>query len=102
MVEAEVNHGIRGSRPLAQAFQILQIAPLRLCSGVDERLCPLLAAGQTQHLVARVNQLADQRRTNETCCACNKYTHLSLLALCTPGIDGPLSIRLKRRCSPNE
>ena len=50
---------------------------MHLCAGRDKRLGARIAARKTKHLVASVNQLRYESRTNETRRTCNKYTHMN-------------------------
>src|SRR5271170_7632540 len=52
MDEAGMDHGVRLSRSTAQAFQVLQIAPMHLGTSSGESLGSRIRAGQTQHLMA--------------------------------------------------
>jgi hypothetical protein len=55
MLESGVDDGIRRGYSAAQAFQVFQIASLRLSAGGGERLGARNAASQAEHLVAGVD-----------------------------------------------
>jgi hypothetical protein len=73
--EGGVDDGIAGGCPTAQAFQVFQIAAMHLRAGGCEQLGALIAARKTKHLVACVDELRNESRTDEACRARNKHTH---------------------------
>jgi len=46
---------------------------MRLSASRDQGLGPRVGAGQSQHLVSRVDQLPDNRGTDETPCPCDEH-----------------------------
>jgi hypothetical protein len=61
----------------AKTLQVFQIASMDLGAGSNEGAGPLIAARETEHLVAGVDQFTDCGRTNKACRACDEDTHRS-------------------------
>jgi hypothetical protein len=100
--ESNVKDGIGCGSSCAQAFQIFQIPSLCLSSVRDQRLGARVAARKAEHLVTCADEFRDNSGSNETRGACDENTHVFLLDLFPPSIDEPVSLRLKRRYSPNQ
>jgi hypothetical protein len=73
-----VNNGVGCGSSVAQAFQVFQIAPLDLSSGTGQRQGAGIAARKAEYLVICADQFRDNSGTDETCCTCNKNTHMKL------------------------
>ncbi len=83
MDESAVNHPIRLRRSTAQAVQVLKIAAMRLGARRSQPLRRFFRPRQPDHVVARVNKLRHNRRTDKTCSAGKKHTHiLHCLSFC--------------------
>ena len=76
MDEGGVNHAIRLVGSPAQAFQVLEIASMRLGAGGDERLRARFRARHSEHLMARADQLLNDGGTDKARSASDEYTHL--------------------------
>ena len=77
-----MDHAVRLGDAAAQAFEVFERATMHLRTGGAERLCPRLGAGQTKNLVARGQQLRNNRRADKTSGAGNKNTHEQNLLIC--------------------
>jgi hypothetical protein len=99
--EGGVDDGIRRGCSAAEAFQVLQIASMRLCAGGFKRLCARIRSRHPQDLVARTDELFHDGGTDESGSAGNEYTHIYLPDLSKTGIDERLLSQLKRRHPPN-
>ncbi len=75
VVEGAVNHAVRHGCSAAQAFQVFEITSVHLRSGGDKRLGTRIGACKTKHLMARVDQLLNDGRTDKSCSSCNENTH---------------------------
>jgi hypothetical protein len=61
-----VNHAIRHGGADAQTLQIFEIASMHLRTGSSQCLGSRIGAGQTEHLVTRLNQVPNHNRTDES------------------------------------
>lgn len=60
----------------AQAFQVSQIASMYLSTGGNKGLGGFIRASETEHLMARVDQLSDDSGPYEACGACDENAHI--------------------------
>ena len=70
-----VDHAVRLLRAAAQAVEVLERAAVDLGAGALERRGSLVRAGEADHLVPRLEELGDDRRSDETGCAGDEYAH---------------------------
>ena len=63
--EGGVDHAIRHGRAAAQAFQVFEVASMHLGTGGDERLGARIRASEAEHLMARVDELLNDGRTDK-------------------------------------
>ena len=83
MPEGGVDDSVGRRCSAAQAFQVFEVALMRLSAGGDQRCYARIAASKAEHLMTCVDQLADDSRTYEACSSCNKDLHLLfLLRIC--------------------
>jgi hypothetical protein len=75
MVERGVNHPIRRGRATPQAVQIIKIAPMRLGASGGQRLCALIRASETKHLMARVDEFLHNCGPDKSRSAGDEDTH---------------------------
>src|SRR4029077_2121654 len=75
VVKSQVNHTIRLGRAAFQAFQVFKGTSMHLGAGRGERLCSRIGSGETDHLMARINQLGDEGGTDKTGGTSNEDTH---------------------------
>ena len=73
--EGGVDHAVRLGRSAAQAFQVFKIAAMHLGAGGDERLGARIRASKTEHLMARVDELLNDGRTDKACSTGDENTH---------------------------
>jgi hypothetical protein len=86
----------------AQAFQVLQIASMRLGAGGFKRLCARIRPRHSKNVVTRADEFFHDGETDESGSASNKYTHMCLPDLVRAKIDERLPPRLKRTQPPNK
>ena len=65
MDEGSVNYALGGGGSTPQDLNILNVTPMDFDAGGDERLGGRVRASQSKHLMARLNDLPDNRRTDE-------------------------------------
>ena len=75
MVEGAMNHTTALGRSAFQACEILKIAAMRLRPGCTERPSADVRPGETKDLMPRSDQFRNDRRTDKTGGAGEKYTH---------------------------
>ena len=102
MPEGGVDDGIGRGCSAAQAFQVVQIASMRLGAGGFKRLCARIRPRHSENMVARADEFFHDGGTDESGSAGNKYTHMCLPDLIRAKIDEGLLSRLKRRQPPNK
>ncbi len=78
MPEGSVDDGIGRGCSAAQAFQVLQIASMRLGARGKERFGACIAASQSEDLMVRTDKFFHDGGTDKSCSAGNEYTHMSL------------------------
>ena len=102
MPEGGVDDGIGRGCSAAQAFQVLQIASMRLGAGGFKRLCARIRPRHSKDVVARADEFFHDGGTDESGSAGNEYTHMCLPDLIPAKIDERMPPQLKRRQPPNE
>jgi len=75
MDEAAVNHPVGGGRSAPQAFQILEIAAMRLGAGGGKRPGGRVRAGKAQHLMTRAYEFVNDGGADKSCSACDEDSH---------------------------
>ena len=70
-----VDHAVRGGCPSAQAFQVLNMTPVRLGAGVNERPGGCVRTSKPDHLMARADEFLDDGAADESRCPGDKYSH---------------------------
>lgn len=70
-----MDHGIGGGCALLQTFMIIEIAAMYNGTFIKQALCCLVAACETQHLVAGPHQFFYNSGAYKPGSSCNKYTH---------------------------
>ena len=78
MPEGSMDDGVGRFRSLAQAFQVFQIASMRLGAGGSKRLCARIRPRQSKDLVACADEFLHDGEADESGSARNEYTHLYL------------------------
>ena len=79
MVEGGVDHGIRLARAVAQAFQIVERAAMDLGAHGGEGFRSGFGAGETEHLMARCDEFADDRGADKAGRAGDEDAHVKNL-----------------------
>jgi hypothetical protein len=102
--EGRVDHTLRHGRAPAEAFEVSKIATMHLGARGQERLGSDLRAREAQHLVARVNELWNDGRTDKAGSSGDEDTHIlfsfwpvQVAAIYANGLDGPWLTCDKRR-----
>ncbi len=93
MNEGCVDHAVRHGRALAEDFEVIQIAAMHLGARGRKRFGSGIRAREAQHLMARVNELWNNGRTDKAGSSGYKNTHI----LFSFRIDEPSQICYKRR-----
>ena len=75
MVEGGVDDGIRLARAVAKAFEILERAAMDFRAHGRERARAGVGAGETEHLMARCDEFADDGGADEAGGAGNEDAH---------------------------
>src|ERR1700693_4441254 len=75
MVESTVNHPVRFGCSAAQTFWVFKGSAMRLRSGGHERPGAGVGPRQPEHLMARVDELGNDGRSDKTRSSCKKYPH---------------------------
>ena len=78
MPEGGVDDGIGRGRSAAQAFQVLQIASMRLGARGFKRLCARIRSRHSKNLMARADEFFHDGGTDESGSAGNEYAHMCL------------------------
>ena len=73
--EGCVNHAFAGTGAGGEALCIRQIAPMRLYPPLRQLFCGVIAARQSEHLMARVDEFLNNGRTDKACRTCDEDTH---------------------------
>ena len=92
MPEGGVDDGIGRGCSAAQAFQVLQIASMRLGAGGFKRLCARVRPRHSENVMARADEFFDDGGTDESGSTGNKYTHMRLPDLIRAKIDERLPL----------
>jgi len=75
MIEGSMDHTIRLGRPAAEALQVFQASAMRLRAGGEEGFGSRVRSRQSEDLMASVDELQDEDRTDEAGGAGEEYTH---------------------------
>jgi hypothetical protein len=75
MIECSVDHPICGSSAIAQAWQIVEIAAMRLRAENGKRFRRRVRADKTKHLMARLDEFLHDGRADKACGTGNEDTH---------------------------
>jgi hypothetical protein len=102
MPESGVDDGIRRCCSATQAFQLLQIASMRLGAGGFKRLCARIRSRQPKNVMACADEFFHYGGTDESGSAGNEYAHMSLSYLIPAKIDQRMPPQLKRRHPPDQ
>ena len=74
-MEARMDHSIGGSRAISQTLQIVERTALCLSSRLRQGCGGRIRAGESAHLMARMDEFRNNRGTNESCGAGQENTH---------------------------
>jgi hypothetical protein len=102
MPEGGVNDGIRRRCSVAQAFQVLQIASMRLGAGGIKRLCARIRPRHSKDVMACADEFFHDGGPDESGSASNEYAHMCLPDLFATSIDERMPPQLKRTQPPNK
>ncbi len=104
MNEGCVDHAVRHGRALAEAFEVVKIAAMHLGARGRERLGAGIRAREAQHLMARVDELRNDGRTDKAGSSGDKDTHIlfsfrpvQVARIYANDLDGPSLTCYKRR-----
>ena len=75
MPEGSMDDGIGRFRSLAQAFQVFQIASMRLGTGGFKRLCAGVRSRHSKYVMACADEFFYDGGTNESAGSGNEYAH---------------------------
>jgi hypothetical protein len=75
VIESAVNHPIRFGCSAAQTFRVFKTSSMHLGSRGNERLGTGVGPRQSEHLMARVNELRNDGRSDKSRSPCKKHTH---------------------------
>ena len=78
MVEGRVDDGVRLARAVAKAFQIFERAAMGLGAHGCERSCAGIGAGETEYLMARCDEFADDGGADKAGRAGNEDAHVKV------------------------
>src|SRR5580698_6305779 len=95
MPEGGVDDGIGRRCSAAQAFQVLQVASMRLGARGLKRLCACIRPRRSKDLVACTEEFFHDCGTDESGSAGNEYTHMCLPELIPAKIDQRMPVSTK-------
>ena len=75
MIERRVDHPICGGGAIAQAWQIVEIAAMRLRAEGGKRFGRRVRADKAKHLMARFDEFLHDGRADKACGTGNEDTH---------------------------
>ncbi len=79
MDEGGVNHAVRLGCPAAQTLQVFKITSMHLGTPSDKRLGARIRASETEHLMARADQLLNNGGADKAGRSGDEYTHRFIL-----------------------